>query len=141
MYDKLIAQLKINEGVRYKPYKCTAGKLTIGVGRNIQQLGISEDESDYLLSNDIHRVQDELANNVNIYCDLSDARKAALIDMCFNLGIGRFKRFKKFLKALNDEMYLLASKEMLNSKWAKQVGNRAKRLAEQIRTGEWQCCI
>ena len=83
---QLIEELKRDEGVVLTLYKCSAGKNTIGVGRNVDDRGITEDESDYLLGNDIDLCVDELENNFTWYKNLSDARQRVLVNMCFNLG-------------------------------------------------------
>lgn len=122
--------IKKHEGLRLKPYRCPAGKLTIGYGRNLDDVGISEGEAEVLLTNDISRAIGEaqiLAGHA--WVDLSDNRKAVLVDMVFNLGLTRLSKFYKFLAALREGDYATAAKEMLNSKWAKQVGRRAITLA------------
>lgn len=135
--DKLIEQLKLHEGVDHKPYVDTVGKLTIGVGRNLDDNGLRDNEIDFLLMNDIKDCMEE-AMSFDWYSSLNNARKAVIINMLFNLGLPRFKKFEKFAEALSDMDYEDASSEMLDSRWAKQVGNRAKQLSEQMRTGEWQ---
>ncbi len=137
MLEKLTSQLIRDEGVEYKPYKCTAGKNTIAVGRNLDDVGISHDEAMFMLANDIKRCTDEIDKNLPWAVNLSDAREAALINMAFNLGITRLLKFKRMLAALENGDYIKASKEMLDSQWARQVPNRAKRLATQMETGKW----
>ena len=129
--------IKLHEGLELKPYKCSAGKLTIGWGRNIEDNGISEGEADFLLRNDLMRVQGELSRAVPCFLKLSETRQAVLLDMCFNLGITRFLQFKMMLTALEMEEYEEAAKEMLDSKWAKQVGKRSVRLAEMMHGNRW----
>lgn len=133
----LIEQLKRHEGMRLKPYKCTAGKLTIGYGRNLEDKGISKHEAELMLSNDIHEVQDELTKRLPVYFKLNQARKDALANMGFNLGVTGLLKFKKMISALESGDYNLAAAEMLDSRWASQVGQRSKELAEQIRTGSY----
>ncbi len=134
---KIVELLKKHEGVRLRPYLCSAGKVTIGVGRNIEDIGISDEESDFLLMNDIKRTIRELCENVNFFDTMDGVRKVALVDMCFNLGISRFLKFKKTLKFLSEKNYPAAADEMLNSRWARQVGPRAKRLSKMIETGNY----
>lgn len=112
-----------------KPYKCTSNKLTIGVGRNLDDNGISKDEAMYMLNNDIHRCIKELESALPFFHNLPTARQDVLISMVFNMGLTRLLGFKKMLKALEDRDYKEASKQMLDSKWKKQVGNRATELA------------
>lgn len=129
--------LTLHEGLELKAYKCTAGKITIGVGRNVEELGITHDEAMYLLSNDIQRVEKELEANVSCFGGLSGVRKAVLVDMCFNLGISRFLQFKNFLAALSDGNFSLAGAEMLDSRWAAQVKGRALTLSKMMATDQW----
>lgn len=130
-------QLILDEDVRLKPYTCPAGKLTIGVGRNIEDNGITYEEAMMMLDNDITRVVEELKRNLPFYESLDEVRQGVLINMCFNLGIGRLLGFQKTLRHIEDGDYDKASIEMLDSRWAVQVGTRAKRLSRQMRTGEW----
>lgn len=137
MKEKLTEQLLRDEGVEYKPYSCTADKLTIGVGRNLDDVGINHDEAMFMLNNDIARCVKEIDKNFPWSARLTDPREAALINMAFNLGITRLLKFKKMLAALEVGEYIVAAKEMLDSKWARQVPNRARRLAAQMETGKW----
>jgi len=134
---ELIKQLKRHEGIELKPYKCTSDKLTIGVGRNLEDVGISEAEAEYLLMNDLSRFM-KMANEFDWYAGLNDARKAVIISMLFNLGRGGFNKFLKFKQALAEGDHLTASREMLDSRWAKQVKGRAVELSKQMETGKWQ---
>ncbi len=133
--DALKKDLRRDEGVRLKPYLCTAGKMTIGVGRNIEDMGITDLEADYLLENDIQRVVSELDTALSWWRDLSGQRQEALINMCFNMGIRRLLTFRKMLGALESGRYDAAATEALNSKWARQVGARAKRIAAVLKEG------
>jgi len=139
-YLKLINQLRIHEGVKNFAYVCPAGYLTIGVGRNIDPnngIGLTDQEINFLLLNDIDRCSKELAANFEWYSDLDIVRKEALINICFNIGITRLLKFKKALSAMENRNYRLASLEFLDSKWAEQVGRRAVELAAQIEHGEY----
>ena len=135
MYIGLAAELiKKHEGLRFKPYKDTVGKLTIGYGRNLDDNGITLAEAEQMLSNDI---QNCYAECLKLPCwnKLNEARQAVLLDMCFNLGITRMKTFKKMLAALEVGAYNRAAKEMLDSKWAFQVKSRATELADIMSKG------
>ena len=132
---KLKAELTRDEGYRKLPYKDTVGKLTIGVGRNLDDVGLSAPEIDILLTNDIKRVVGELSAAFEWFGGLSDARQRVLANMCFNLGIARLRGFKKMLAAMQAGDVETAAKEMLDSTWAKQVGARATRLADMWRVG------
>ena len=132
----IIKMLIRHEGLRLKPYKDSVGKLTIGVGRNLDDKGITKEEAIHLLLNDIYDTMSDLDRTLPWWRGLDEVRKAILINMCFNLGLPRLMTFRKMLKALEDRNYELAAKEMLDSKWAKQVGNRAIELSEMMRTGK-----
>ena len=108
--------------------------MTIGWGRNIDDNGISKEEADFLFDNDFDRCQRELSP-YTWYVNQPQNVQYALMNMCFNLGINRLLGFKKMIAALNDKNYTLAAMEALNSKWATQVGDRAKQVALMIRQG------
>ena len=137
--QKLIEQLKVHEGVVLKPYECTAGKLTIGIGRNIEDNGITEQEAEILASNDVDYFYDKVCDLYgNALIGVESARVNVLVNMAFNLGMPRFEKFVKLQNAIAVKDYEQAAKEMLDSKWAKQVGNRAEVLAKQMILGEYQ---
>ena len=136
--NKLVEQLKRHEGLRLKPYKCTADKWTIGVGRNLEDVGISEQEAEMLLQNDIQRATTQLVQKFPWTQELDEVRFSALINFTFNVGIGTVSKFKNAMGLLKQKNYDMAANEFLNSRWAKQVGYRATEVTEQIRTGEWQ---
>tara|TARA_Y100000114_G_scaffold101748_1_gene94924 strand:+ start:816 stop:1238 length:423 start_codon:yes stop_codon:yes gene_type:complete len=130
--EKLKDQLILHEGLELKSYKCSAGYITLGVGRNVEELGITEDEARYLLDNDILRVSRELDDNIPWWRDLSEVRQRVLLDLCFNLGISRFLQFEKTLAAAKQGRYEDCAEEMMDSRWARQVGTRATRLSEAM---------
>ena len=130
----MIGMLKRHEGLRLKPYQDTIGKLTIGYGRNLDDRGISKEEAEYLLKNDISRVMSEVRGSIDFFDNLNEARQNVLLDMCFNMGLAGLLGFQKMLKSLNEGNYAKAAEEMLNSKWASQVGNRAKELAKMVKS-------
>ena len=137
--QKLLEMLKRHEGVRSHVYLCSAGYETIGVGRNISKsgMGLSDDEVDYLLENDIVRVIKELSSEYPWFKDLDDVRKDAMIDISFNLGATRLRGFKRALAAMEVADYKLAAKEFLDSKWSRDVKGRSHELASMIETGEY----
>lgn len=135
--DRLIEQLKRHEGVELKPYRDTEGLMTIGVGRNLDHNGIRMVEADFMLMNDIKDAMEE-AKTYHWYDSLSPARKAVIINMLFNLGKPRFDKFVKFQSALAEGLYDKASTEMLDSRWAKQVGKRAVELSIQMQKDKFQ---
>ncbi len=130
-------QLTRDEGLRLKPYVDTVGKLTIGVGRNLTDKGISEAEAKLLLANDLADIRFQLPRVLPWIKKLDEPRYAVLINMAFNLGINGLLGFRKSLNAMLSEQWETAADEMLDSKWAYQVGARAIRLANQMRTGLW----
>ena len=138
--EKLIAMLKRHEGVETHAYECSEGKVTVGVGRNIDQeggIGLSDDEVDYLLQNDIERVVKELVAEYPWFSDLDDVRRDAMVDISFNLGATRLRLFKRALAAMETGKYKEAATEFLDSKWARQVGGRALELTDMISSGEY----
>ena len=139
MREQLREMLRRHEGVRNFVYLCSEGYETIGVGRNIADsgLGLSEDEVDFLLDNDIKRVREELNDEYYWFGALNDARQEAMIDISFNLGQTRLRGFKKALDAMSTEDFDRAADEFMDSKWSEQVGNRATEVTEMIRTGEY----
>jgi lysozyme len=128
-------QLIMHEGLKLRPYKCSAGKLTIGIGRNLEDRGITKEEAIYLAKNDIQGVEQALALN-HWYATLDPIRQKVIIDMAFNMGINGLLKFKKMILAIERRDFVKAADEMLDSLWAEQVGVRAKRLAEMMRNGE-----
>ena len=132
--EALKDQLILHEGLKLKPYKCTAGKITIGVGRNIEDIGITEDGARSLLDNDILRVAQELDNALPWWRDLSDVRQGVLLDMAFNIGTPTLMKFKNTLALIEAGEFESASVEMLDSRWAEQVGQRARTLSQAMAT-------
>jgi len=131
-----IEQLLIyHEGLKLKPYTDINNKLTIGVGRNLDDTGISKDEALILLHNDIEKVKKSLDNHLPWWRTLSAVRQKVLISMAFNLGIDGLLGFHKMLSSLQDGDYSAAADEMLSSMWANQVGTRAIELADMMENG------
>ncbi len=133
--DYLKKQLARHEGSRLKPYKDSVGKLTIGVGRNLDDVGISSDEEDLMLNNDIDRATNDLTSHIAWWNSLDEARSLVLVNMTFNMGISRLMQFQHMLAALQSGDYQKAADEMVNSEWYKQTGVRALELVNQMRTG------
>jgi lysozyme len=129
--------LKLHEGVRLKPYTDTVGKLTLGIGRNLDDRGITLEEAEYLLSNDISDAWLQLVSHLPFFSKLDTVRQAVLVDMAFNLGLAGLMSFSKALLAIKEGRFDVAAGELLNSKWSAQVGRRSHRLAEMMRSGEW----
>lgn len=137
--DKLATHLVLSEGLRLMPYRDTVGKLTIGVGRNLDDVGISESEAYYLLDNDITKVIRLLDAHLPWWRDLDEVRQRVLAEMAFNMGVGNTNRgllsFRNTLRAVEGGRWNDAAVGMISSLWAAQVGNRARRLATMMRTG------
>ena len=144
--ENLIEMLQRHEGEvktngRHLIYKCSAGHWTVGIGRNVDVnggLGLSDDEVRYLLENDIARVIKELSSEYRWFSDLDDVRKDAMIDISFNLGATRLRKFVLALEAMATADYQTASKEFLDSDWSRTVKSRSVELASMIETGEYQ---
>lgn len=128
-------QLILHEGLRLKPYRCPAGKLTIGVGRNLEDKGLSEKEALFLLRNDIAEATERL-EKLGWFKALDPVRRKVIVDMAFNLGMSGLLSFKHMIQALNCYDYNTAADEMVDSLWYRQVGKRAERLVKMMRTGE-----
>jgi lysozyme len=132
--DILTKDLIADEGLRLKPYRDTVGKLTIGIGRNLDDEGITKEEALYLLNNDIQRIKGQLAPLQN-FSQLSETRQRVLTEMAFNMGFGGLMAFKRMWQAIQAKDWDGAANAMLDSLWAKEVGQRAIRLATCMRTG------
>lgn len=131
----LQALLIKHEGLRLKPYKCTAGRTSIGVGRNLDDNGISEAEAMAMLDRDIAVTVSALRDEFLWFADLDRTRKDAVISLGFNMGIKKLTTFKRFIAAMVAQNYETAAAEILDSTYATQVGKRAIELAGMIRTG------
>jgi lysozyme len=133
-WSRLKADLRRHEGIRLLPYTDTVGKQTIGVGRNLSDVGISTAEAELMLSNDLDRAFKTARHYIYTFDKLDEVRQEALINMAFNLG-NRLSTFQKMRIALGEGNMQEAADECLDSKWAGQVGVRASEIAQRIRTG------
>ena len=134
--NKLIDILKKHEGLRLKPYLDSVGKLTIGVGRNLDDNGIRQIEAEFMLENDIKATIKE-CEKFTWFDSLNEARKTVIISMVFNIGMPVFKTFKKTISHIETHDFFPASVEMMRSRWADQVGNRAVELSKMMQTGNY----
>lgn len=132
---QLERELTTDEGKHNRPYLCTAGKTTIGVGRNLDDVGLNDEEIAFLLRNDINRVCADLDREIPWWRQMSEARQRVVANMGFNLGIRGLLGFKNTLAAMREGRYKDAASGMLASKWAGQVGARAQRLAKMMEVG------
>ena len=128
----IIADLKVDEGFRAKPYLCTAGANSIGYGRNLDALGITEEEAEHMLRNDVARVERDLNKAYPWWIKCPETVRRAMVNMVYNLGINRFGIFKRMISCIQAGDYKGASAHALDSKWADQVGARAVRISQLI---------
>jgi lysozyme len=156
--EHFIEELIKHEGLKLQVYKDTLGIDTIGIGRNLEDRGISQEELDdldipnmdviyeygiteadavYLAQNDVQIVEDELLRAHPCVDRLDSVRQLVLVDMGFNMGIPRLCKFQKMWNAIHEEKYDIAAKEMLDSRWANQVKSRATKLANAMHNGEF----
>ncbi len=142
MRSELTRQLRGDEGVKATVYKDHLGYDTIGVGRLVDSrktgAGLRSHEIDFLLQNDINDRIDQLMRRLSWFQDLDDARKGVLLNMSFQMGVDGLLGFKNTLAMVERGDYARASEGMLQSLWARQTPERAKRMADQMKTGEWQ---
>jgi lysozyme len=134
----IFEQLKRDEGSRFKPYRDSRGKLTIGIGRNLDDVGLFQKEIEFLLANDVAFAEAGVNVNLPWSAQLDEPRRMVLVNMCFNMGVTKLLGFVHFLASAKAGEYAKAAEEMLNSAWALQVGPRAIRLSKQMESGEWQ---
>jgi len=155
--DELVKMIAIHEGIVLNVYQDHLGIDTVGIGRNLEDRGITdgelsyinktmddiydsgltEEEAYYLCMNDIAIVEKELLNSKPIVNQLNDVRQMVLVDMAFNMGVPRLKLFKNMWLAIEKVNYPFACEEMIDSRWASQVGNRAMKLSLAMKNGEW----
>jgi len=138
---KTTKQLRRHEGFVSHAYKDSLGYLTIGYGRLIDKEkngGITKDEAEYLLANDINGVYESLTHYLPFFKNLDEPRQAVLLNMAFQMGVHGVRQFKNTLRLIEAGNYGGAADNMLESLWAQQTPNRAKEMAQQMRTGVWQ---
>jgi lysozyme len=133
--EALRAQLIQHEGLRLRPYRCTAGYLTVGVGRNLDANGISRDEAMLMLDNDIAQCIGQLRGAFSWFEKQDEIRQRALIDLCFNLGINGLLKFRNTLAAWARDDYKAAARGLEASRWFSQVGRRGPRIVHMVRHG------
>ena len=147
MSEPLNELLIRHEGLRLKPYKDSVGLLTVGVGRNLDEVGLTKEEALLLLQNDIERVRCELNQALPWWIKLGEVREAVMISLGFNLGVltppdkAKLLTFKTTLGLIENGQYAQAADRLLTLPWAVQVGKRAHDLTEMLRTGQWPAWI
>jgi lysozyme len=137
----LITQLRREEGVSRHAYQDHLGFWTIGVGRLIDKRkggGLSDEEVDHLLRNDVERFTREVKQALSWFDELNEPRQAVLIGMAFQMGTAGLLQFRNTLNAVRDNRWFDAAEGMLASRWAQQTPGRASRMAKQMETGQWQ---
>lgn len=131
----LKARLKRHEGLRLKPYTCPTGRLTIGYGRNLDDVGISTAEADMMLERDLYTASNALMGHPEIVCKLNVARRRVCIELIFWIGLRGFLRFVKMISAIRAGDFEAAAQEMMDSSLGREYAGRARELAEIMRTG------
>lgn len=129
--------IEFEEGYQQFPYRCTANKLTVGIGRNLEVNGVSLEEARCLAMNDIRAAETGLSDSLPWFSGLDVVRRAVLISMVFQMGLQAVLKFKRTLREVERGEYENAASFMLESLWAQQTPKRARRAAEMMRTGEW----
>lgn len=128
--DQVVLDVAADEGFRQFVYRCPAGKQTIGFGFNLDDVGLSRGESIMILQSRLSACEAQLVRVIPNWRELTDKRKSVLMNMCYNLGVPRLLTFKRMLAAIEKDDHAGVAREMLNSLWSEQVGDRAKRLAD-----------
>ena len=150
-------QIRRDEGLRSTPYPdvsahpdatrltdlwqtflTAGGTVAVGYGRNLTRNPLQHHEALFLLENDVQQATAEVLAKWPWTATLNDPRRAVLVNMGYNLGITGLSTFRKMFAAMEHQQWATAADELLDSRYAKQVGPRAARLAEQLRTGQWQ---
>lgn len=137
MIENVRDLVTLHEGVRRFPYTDTVGKLTVGIGFNLTDVGLLPEEMEFILDNRLRLAEREFAAVYPWYNELDDVRKAVLLDMTYNMGLRVLSQFVNTLAMIRQGRYADAATNMLKSKWARQVGKRAQRLARMMETGQW----
>ena len=140
--DRLTTSLREHESFRGTAYTCPAGKLTIGIGRcidiSVAGAGITQDEAEYLLRQDINRFTAMTRGLIVTFDSLDEVRQETLVELCFNMGPTNLGKFTKMLAAIDVKDWDTAAAELLDSRYAAQVGQRAITLADQLRIGSYE---
>ena len=135
--DNLHEQLVRDEGMVLRPYKDSLGFLTIGVGHNLDAKAITKRAAFVILDDDIADTRVGLLAQWPWMRELSPARLGAFVNLAFNMGVGGLAGFKKLLAAAQEGKWADAALELLDSQYASQVGERAQRVARQLREDKW----
>lgn len=136
--DILHAQLRVDEGYRLKPYTDTVGKLSIGIGRNLADVGVNRGEIALMFDNDLATAEHAARLLIPSFDSLSDVRKAVVVNLAFNMGYDVLAGFVNTLKAIEERRWADAKAGLKASKWHGQVGDRAPRLEESLLSNQWK---
>lgn len=134
---RLRESIKQHEGRKLYPYRCPTGWYTIGYGRNLDINGISADEAELMLDNDLERAKLGAQQAVPGWFDLDDVRQEVLVEMAYQMGAGNLAKFRKMIASLYAQDWNAAADHALDSEWAQQTPTRAQTLAKRLRTGEY----
>jgi lysozyme len=134
--EALRLQLIRHEGMRLRPYRDSVGLLTIGVGRNLDQVGVTRDEAIYLLEHDIDTAVRACVEKFPWFAALDEVRQRAVVDLCFNMGVTKLLTFTNTLTCFETGDYDAAADNLMLSRWYSQVGTRGPRIVGMVRTGE-----
>jgi len=132
--SEIVEDIKKHEGFEPKVYECTEGYNTIGYGFAIKDLVLDKDIADLILMKKLHKLLQRIIVAFPWFKDINNTAKSVIVNMCYQLGLSGFSKFKKTIYLLETEQYEEASVEMLDSLWAKQTPNRAKELSETLRS-------
>ena len=129
----LLDNIKESEGFRNRVYKCTAGFDTIGYGFAIKDLTMDEDIATMILERKVAELKLRVHNKFPFITDLPESVQDVVIEMCYQMGVSGFSKFSKTIQYLKDHEFECAGIEMLDSRWAKQTPNRAKKLSDIVK--------
>lgn len=132
-HSLLKTTLRKHEGYRNKVYQCSAGKLTIGIGHNLDDLGLDDNVIELQFQNDVEKCVADCGYLFDSFESIPDNKQSVLANMMFNMGLPVLSKFKKMIKAVDNQQWDEAANQMLDSRWAGQVGNRAVELSNIMR--------
>lgn len=129
----LIDEIKLHEGFRSKPYKCTEGYLTIGYGQRLDYIEVDEETAEKWLMEKVDKIKNKLDLKFSWYSKAPQEVQDIVVNMSYQMGVSGFSKFKKTIKYLEQGLYHKASSEMLDSLWSRQTPERSKELSERLK--------
>ena len=126
-------ELEMDEGYKKAPYRDTVGKITIGVGRNLTDNGLSDSEIDFMLENDIENCYKQLQQKYPWFLSLPEPQQRVMINLCFNMGLNRLAQFGTFLGFMSRREFAQAAADLETTAWYEQVGERGPRMVERLK--------